>query len=858
MLLINNNFNATEIKFQNIQGSNVTAARIELGHRIINFIVLYRPPNQREDLDIMLYTQISNIIGTRDTIIVGDFNCPKVEYNLENSNSEGRRLVRFSEDNFLTQLINETTRHTNKLDLVFSTDEDLISNVNVREPLGHSDHNMIEFYINVNTKRTSNENLVPNFKLANFENFNTFLSRTNWVEKFCNLNANDAWNKFKEIFWTYDNICIPRRVKRKPNPQPKWYNSEIGQLIKSRNIAYKSFKRNNTSETHNHYILKRRAVKSCIKKAKRKYETKLSRACRENPKSFYEYVNNRKTIKNEIGPLVDNNGIIAQNTKSNAEILNNFFSSVFTNENLNEIPNPPDRTVFTPDNTLNNITFYESEVSKYIDKIKLSKSPGPDLFYPAHLKNLKMSIVRPLTQIFNKSFENKTVPTDFKLANVTPIFKKGDRQNAGNYRPISLTSIPGKIQETIIRDRLIDYLEANNLIHNSQHGFRRHRSTTTNLIEFYNYIVDIFDNHKSVDVIYLDFKKAFDTVPHKRLIKKLYAHGIRNRVLEWIENWLKDRRQRVVINGVESNWVNVSSGVPQGSVLGPLLFIIYINDLDDTTNCAVSKFADDTKIGAKILNLDDRDHLQSDVNIINNWAKKWQLSFNVDKCCVMHFGTRNRQHNYHMTNLDIKSVDETKDLGTIVTRDLKAHKQCEEACKKANRILGFISRNFEFKSADIIVPLYKSLVRPHLEYAIQFWSPYTIRDVEKLERVQRRATKLIPWLRNKSYEERLKHLGLLSLQTRRLRGELIQAFKILKRFDNVDLERYFELDYYDVSRNNGVKLKNKRFETDVARNFFTYKITSHWNSLPARVVASSSINMFKNRLDEYLKLCNRL
>ena len=211
-----------------------------------------------------------------------------------------------------------------------------------------------------------------------------------------------------------------------------------------------------------------------------------------------------------------------------------------------------------------------------------------------------------------------------------------------------------------------------------------------------------------------------------------------------------------------------------------------------------------------------------------------------------------------MSGVNLEAVDCHKDLGVIISKNLKFDKQCKEACRRANMNLGFIARNFEFKSKKIVLPLYKSIVRPHLEYAIQFWCPYYKKDIEKLERVQHRATKMIPTLRNKPYEERIELLGLTTLKTRRLRGQLIQTFKILNQYDKIDYNYLFKLDVNSRTRGNDLKLvyKNNTYVTDPGKNFFAYSIIKEWNKLPNSVVNSSSINMFKNRLDNHFKSKN--
>ena len=225
----------------------------------------------------------------------------------------------------------------------------------------------------------------------------------------------------------------------------------------------------------------------------------------------------------------------------------------------------------------------------------------------------------------------------------------------------------------------------------------------TNLLDFFYEVFNSYDETKAVDIIYLDFQKAFDTVPHKRLISKVKAHGIAGNTLKWLGDWLSDRKQRVVINGKESDWHNVNSGVPQGSVLGPVLFIIYINDIDEGIRCKISKFADDTKITSKVISESQWQELQCDLNKLTTWVENWQMKFNIEKCKVLHIGSNNVQANYTMNNVPLSSAEKEKDLGVIVTKDLKPSQHCTQTVKTANKLVGFIGRTFEFKSEKVIL-----------------------------------------------------------------------------------------------------------------------------------------------------------
>ena len=402
------------------------------------------------------------------------------------------------------------------------------------------------------------------------------------------------------------------------------------------------------------------------------------------------------------------------------------------------------------------------------------------------------------------------------------------------------------------------YFLDNRLLSDKQHGFVKGRSTVTQLLTILDDWTSKLEEGGQIDAVYTDLEKAFDKVPHRYLLYKLRKYNLDDDLLNWVSAFLIGRRQRVGINGVYSKWSEVISGIPQGSVLGPALFIIYINDLVHVCSgdSGIFLYADDAKLYRHVLTDYDRIMLQQDIDNIVRWMNKFLLNLNVKKCKVVTYGKHSTVSNeYKIGGHVLECLDTYRDLGVTFDKKLKFSVHITDKVKRANNMLAIIKRNFKHLPRDPIIGLYKSLVRTHLEYAEQVWSPYLKGDIERLERVQMRATKMIPGLRNRTYEERLRILELPTLKYRRTRGDMIALFKLVACnnvsgcFDNSIVK--FILSSVTNTRGHRYKLCIPYAKSNLRHHFFGVRAVSIWNGLSDDVVSAPSVDSFKNRLDKF-------
>jgi hypothetical protein len=544
-----------------------------------------------------------------------------------------------------------------------------------------------------------------------------------------------------------------------------------------------------------------------------------------------------------ISPLKDSNGVIHTSPEGKASLLNNQFQSVFTKPSplsLKELSRKAHTGTDTV-NTMPDILVSLPGVTKLLSSLKPHKAAGPDRIKPLVLKELAIEIAPILRYIFQRSLDTGEVPRDWRDANVTPIYKKGSGLMASNYRPVSLTCICSKVLEHIIVSGMKVHLESSGILCDRQHGFREKRSCETQLVDFVHELSQHLNKGQQVDAIIMDFSKAFDRVAHNALLHKLGRVGVTGKTQIWIQNFLSNRRQQVVVEGSSSPQGFVTSGVPQGSVIGPILFLIYINDLPASVSSEVRLFADDTIVYRHIKTPTDCDILQSDLLKLESWEREWQMEFHPGKCTVLRI-TRKQKPIVHNYLLHGQELPEAKYLGVTISHDLSWNKHIQDVTAKANRTLGFVRRNLRVSSPKIKERAYFGVVRPRLEYASVVWDPHSAANAHAIEMVQRRAARwaLHRWHNTSSVTAMLNQLKWRTLQQRRVDARLCMWYKMVHGLVSLSPLSYTQPITRMSRRAHSCGYVPLHSTKDVLRYSFVPRTVFAWNSLPPDLVTADS------------------
>ena len=592
-------------------------------------------------------------------LVMGDFNYPGIEWDTWNvkgdsTTSQEYRFMESVQDSYLFQHISKPTRwrgadSANVLDLVFTNEEHMISSIEYQSPIGKSDHCVLKFDFNCFTVLKHRNRERKLYNKANFEELNNDIMKTNWKELLdvegdvCDINR--CWSVFHGKIKELEDKHVPTskpKVGKKDRKFP--IDRKTQEMIKRKHALARKATRTGQQGDRQEYNRFRNKVKNHMNKLKKSFESDLAARAKSNPKAIWNYIKTKSKTRVGIGDLrTDPNDKKSRKTDDDsekAEILASFFSSVFTREPDGELPDLMDRE---PKESMEDLYISKEDIEKMLKRVKVDKSPGMDKIHPRLLRETALTISTPLHMIFNASLRVQEIPDEWKKAQISAIFKKEEKSQAGNYRPVSLTSVVCKVMESLVREHIINHMKNNSFFSDRQYGFISGRSTTLQLLEVLDRWTEAIDKGYNIDCVYMDYQKAFDTVPHRRLLQKAKAYGVTGQILGWIKSFLSSRRQVVMVNGENSSWKDVTSGIPQGSILGPLLFVLFINDLPDIVDSDAYLFTDDTKIFKIITKQGDSTVLQGDLDKLNKWSDNWLLRFHPDKCKVMFIGKKERR-----------------------------------------------------------------------------------------------------------------------------------------------------------------------------------------------------------------------
>ena len=871
---------ATKCRTELQLNSNTIVLELCISKKTIFYILIYRKFGQTlEEFNTFIdnFEEILQKIRGENPfciIISGDFNA-----HLENwwkgdkSDTFGVDFQNLFNLNGLTQIVNGPTYITNNtktcIDLVAINQPNLVISNEIHPSLHPNCHHQVNF-TQLSIKCPSPppfKRRVWHYSRANTDAIKNSLIEYDWDRSLSNLDhsPDEQVEHLDEVIMNVATNFIPFDDKIFKPKDPPWITNISKLSYRRYRSKFKKFLKNGCPETLKIEIDKLKSDhSSLVEFEKEKYMRSLGEAVSSpqlGPKKYWSAMKKLlNTNLTSIIPPILQNGNFISNAADKCKVFNDYFS-----EQCKIISTPstiPDNIDKLTGLTLNEVNFTEKVIFDHICKLNINKAHGHDGISVRIIKLCGISICKPLCIIFKNCISKGYFPKKWKKANVIPIHKKNEKNLSANYRPVSLLPICGKIFEKVIFDNLYFYIFKNNLISDKQSGYRRGDSTVKQLLSITHEIYKAFDSKHAVRAIFLDISKAFDRVWHAGLIHKLQKNGIDGDMLNILSNFLSDRKQRVTIDGQFSAWANIEAGVPQGSLLGPLLFLIYIDDLINVVDSDIRIFADDTFIFKIVIDENSSGELNRDLWNINDWATKWKMSFNPDikkQAVEVIFSDKRRKLVFTpllFNNIPVKTVSETKHLGMVLDSKLSFDSHMNEKLTKANQGLGIMKHLKKWVPHNTLEVIYKMYVRPHLDYGDIVYdssdacnTPNSI--AKKVENIQYGAAKIILGAWHGTSREKLYDiLGWESLLDRRKLRKLCLLYEIENNMSpnylqvTLDAQKYSENSrFFNKGIFKEIICNNKKFKL----SFFP-SVIKDWNSLDAAIKQSKSKNIFKNRL----------
>ena len=847
-----------------VQIPNVAA--VFLPGLCLYIVSVYRPPSYSREANEDLARFLIEFSLGKELVVMGDFNLPTLRWNEEEFG--GAEYItptdRFFRERLaecgLTQLVLDSTFYPsgNILDLILCSDADRFFDVECVSPLPNCHHCPVVGKMIYQVDEIDRTGAVERYSWSKGD-YNALINElfdVQWELLFEGLYAEECYQEFLERVWELIPQYVPKQEHRNKS---RWMTRPPQSLKNQRKRQWSRFKqlrrelgRRNAvvQQAWNDYIAINRQIRAYAINHQSAYEERLADLLKTAPKAFHSYLRARKTGCPSVGPLrVEDGELIAEQSRM-GEVFAEAFASVYVGE-------PPENPSEFPSTNGQMVEFtvnYDRMLEK-LNELKVSSSPGPDGIHPMFLHMCAQALIRPLIIVFRKSLEEHKLPSQWKVSRVVPIFKGGSKAVALNYRPVSLTSTPCKVMERLLVDHIVQYLEDSELLANGQFGFRQGRGVEDQLLLMYGEIVEIVDSGGMVDVVYLDLSKAFDVVNHQVLLAMLRELGFSRLVMGWIEDFLIGRSMFVSVGPEDSEDRDVLSGVPQGSVLGPLLFLIYVNGLTAGMTCKWYAFADDYKIYSRGAPGGGADRLlQLDLNLFSERASSWNLKINPAKSVVMRFGsgTQPAGANYLLAERPLQFVSNHRDLGVMVDYRLRFHDHVAGVVRKSRGLVNQLLRGTICRKPKFMITLFISHIRPLMDFSARVWNVGYLGDLKSLERVQKGWVRQTEGMQEQQYENCLKQLGVYSVYGRLLRGDLIKIWQAFHTQADVGLMGLLDTQTHAATRGNGLKLAIPRCQTELKRRFWNVRCVQRWNSLPADVVQARTLECFKGRLDRHV------
>ena len=860
---------------------SLMAVRIKLDVIELDVACIYRSTalvTIKDNSKLMCALENMPINNERELLLVGDVNLPHVNWDegtvSRPSGSFDKRLLMeaeflsvFNRKGLHWHVTESSTRvrkvgnsaQTSLLDQVFTYNDGLVRSVGVLAPVGKSDHVTLLVELKVANDPQYSQSEKKSWFKVDEEFVKTHSSDIDWMYSSADLKVEQMWsemlNKLSLISDKVPSISLKTSKNGEVLQRLPWDCSNLVRKRKCKDAVWKEFDRDPCLANFNVASYEQKVYENAEIKAKMKYEKKITKCFKSNCKPLFNYLKSKSTIRKSVNKLHKIDGSETKSPLETAEVLADFFHSVFQPEPFGPLPKDcySKRSKVLPESDFlfnyfleNELLVHPESVTKLLKELDVNKSMGPDGVHPKLIKYLSQdqSFVDAIVLLFRACITERCIPEVWKTAIVVALHKKGSVHNPNEYRPVSLTCILCKVYEKLVREYILEGIEK--AISSKQHGFTRGRSCLSNLLETIDVVNDLLAEGGCADILYFDFSKAFDSVPHHRLLIKLKGFGIPDYILDILEDFLVGRSMRVKVGDVFSTIKFILSGVPQGSVLGPLLFLLFVNDLPEGIRSILKLFADDVKM---IVDPNNFSNISLDLELLELWEAQWCLKFNVQKCMVMQIGLSNPKNQYSFGGESLRCVDNEKDLGVTFNSSFSFEDHVRNSIAKANRTIAWVTRNVISREPSVMLGLYKSLIKPHIEYCSQAWAPMARHGnwslILELEAVQRSFTRMIDGLGLMTYRERLDKLNLTTLLERRVRGDLIEMFKIQEDFV------CYGSDLFGRSgRTVAARSKTHRFTTRET-DFFAQRVLCYWNKLPADVKCSESVTSFKSRIDSF-------